>query len=56
MLKAEIDLNALHANRFEVFGISGSRATVEEKAEAMRCFMERNGDEYRNDPDRRQIN
>jgi hypothetical protein len=24
--------------------------------EAMRRFMERDGDEYRNDPDRRQIN
>ena len=38
VLKAEIDLNALHANRFEVYGISNSKATVEEKAEAMRCF------------------
>ena len=39
VLKAELDLNALHANRFEVFGISNSKATVEEKAEAMRCFI-----------------
>ena len=39
VLKAEIDLNALHANRFEVYGISNSKATVEEKAEAMRCFV-----------------
>jgi NADPH:quinone reductase-like Zn-dependent oxidoreductase len=39
VLKAEIDLNALHANRFEVFGISNSRATVEEKADAMRNFI-----------------
>ena len=39
VLKAEIDLNALHANRFEVYGISNSKATAEEKAEAMRCFI-----------------
>lgn len=39
VLKAEIDLNALHANRFEVYGISNSKATPEEKAEAMRCFI-----------------
>ncbi len=39
VLKAELDLNALHANRFEVYGISNSKATAEEKAEAMRCFI-----------------
>ena len=38
-LKAELDLNALHANRFEVYGISNSKATPEEKAEAMRGFI-----------------
>ncbi len=38
VFKAEIDLNALHANRFEVYGVSNSKATAEEKAEAMRCF------------------
>lgn len=39
VLKAEIDLTALHANRFEVYGVSNSKATTEEKAEAMRCFI-----------------
>jgi NADPH:quinone reductase-like Zn-dependent oxidoreductase len=39
VLKAELDLNALHANRFEVYGISNSKATPEEKAEAMRGFI-----------------
>lgn len=39
VLKAEIDLNALHANRFEVYGISNSKATADEKAEAMRGFI-----------------
>ncbi len=39
VLKAELDLNALHANRFEVYGVSNSKATPEEKAEAMRCFI-----------------
>ena len=39
VFKAEIDLTALHANRFEVYGISNSKATVQEKAEAMRCFV-----------------
>ena len=39
VLKAEIDLNALHANRFEVYGVSNSKATTEEKGEAMRCFI-----------------
>ena len=35
---AEIDLNAVHANRFEIFGISNSKATAEERAEAKRNF------------------
>jgi hypothetical protein len=39
VFKAEIDLNALHANRFEVYGVSNSRATVEEKALAMKHFI-----------------
>ncbi len=39
VLKAEIDLNALHANRFVVFGVSNSKATAEEKADAMRGFV-----------------
>lgn len=39
VLKAEIDLNALHANRFVVFGVSNSKATMEEKADAMRGFI-----------------
>ena len=39
VLKAELDLNALHANRFEVYGVSNSKATTEEKGEAMRCFI-----------------
>lgn len=39
VLKAELDLNALHANRFEVYGVSNSKATQEEKAEAMRGFI-----------------
>jgi NADPH:quinone reductase-like Zn-dependent oxidoreductase len=39
VLKAEIDLKELHANRFEVYGISNSKATAEEKAEAMRGFI-----------------
>jgi len=35
---AEIDLNAVHANRFEIFGISNSKAKPEERAEAKRNF------------------
>ena len=37
--KAEIDLTALHANRFEVYGVSNSKMTVEERADAMRGFI-----------------
>jgi len=35
---AEIDLNAVHANRFQIFGISNSKATAAERAEAKRNF------------------
>jgi NADPH:quinone reductase-like Zn-dependent oxidoreductase len=35
---ADIDLSAVHANRFEVFGVSNARATAEERAEATRGF------------------
>jgi len=35
---AEIDLTAVHANRFEIFGISNAKATAEERAEAVRGF------------------
>ena len=37
--KAEIDLTALHANRFEVYGVSNSKMTTEERAEVMRNFI-----------------
>ncbi len=37
--KAEIDLTALHANRFEVYGVSNSKMTTEERADAMRNFI-----------------
>jgi NADPH2:quinone reductase len=36
--KAEIDLTALHANRFEVYGVSNSKMTTEERADVMRNF------------------
>jgi NADPH:quinone reductase-like Zn-dependent oxidoreductase len=39
VLKAEIDLSALHANRFEVYGISNSKMTAPERADAMRNFI-----------------
>ena len=35
---AEIDLTAVHANRFEIFGISNAKLTSEERAEAVRGF------------------
>jgi NADPH:quinone reductase-like Zn-dependent oxidoreductase len=35
---AEIDLSAVHANRFEIFGVSNAKLTPEEKAEAARGF------------------
>jgi len=39
VLKAEIDLAAVHANRYEIFGISNAKLTVEERAHAMRGFV-----------------
>jgi len=38
-LKAEIDLSAVHVNRFEIFGISNAKLTPEEKAAATRGFV-----------------
>lgn len=38
VLRAEIDLEAVHANRFEIFGVSNARLTPEERAEAVRGF------------------
>lgn len=38
ILKAEIDLGAVHANRYEIFGISNAKLTVEERAEAVHGF------------------
>ncbi|MBI4193667.1 MAG: zinc-binding dehydrogenase [Betaproteobacteria bacterium] len=38
VLKAELDLEAVHANRFEIFGVSNARLTPEERAEAVRGF------------------
>ena len=38
VLKAEIDLGAVHANRHEIFGISNAKLTAEERAQAMRGF------------------
>lgn len=35
---AEIDLQAVHANRFEIFGISNAKLTPAERAEAKRDF------------------
>jgi NADPH:quinone reductase-like Zn-dependent oxidoreductase len=35
---AEIDLSAVHANRFEIFGISNAKLKPEERAEAARNF------------------
>lgn len=35
---AEIDLTTVHANRIEVYGVSNSRATAGERAEAVRGF------------------
>jgi NADPH2:quinone reductase len=35
---AEIDLSAVHANRFEIFGVSNARVTAEERAAATRGF------------------
>ena len=38
-LKAEIDLSAVHVNRFEIFGISNAKLTPEERAAATRGFV-----------------
>ena len=38
-LKAEIDLSAVHVNRFEIFGISNAKLTADERAEATRGFV-----------------
>ena len=38
VLKAEIDLGAVHANRYEIFGISNAKLSAEERAEATRGF------------------
>jgi NADPH:quinone reductase-like Zn-dependent oxidoreductase len=35
---ADIDLSAVHANRFEIFGISNAKLTAEERAAAARGF------------------
>ena len=39
VLKAEIDLAAVHANRYEIFGISNAKLTADERAEAVSGFM-----------------
>jgi NADPH2:quinone reductase len=39
VFKAEIDLNKLHAHRLEVFGVSNSRLSIEDKAECVRGFV-----------------
>jgi NADPH:quinone reductase len=39
VLKAELDLAAVHANRIEIFGISNARLTPEERADAVRGFV-----------------
>ena len=35
---ADIDLSAVHANRFEIFGVSNAKLTAREKAEATKGF------------------
>ena len=35
---AEIDLSAVHANRFEIFGVSNAKLTPQERAQATRGF------------------
>lgn len=37
-LKAEIDLNAVHAGRLEIFGVSNAQVTIEERAAAVAGF------------------
>jgi NADPH:quinone reductase-like Zn-dependent oxidoreductase len=36
---AELDLSAVHANRFEIAGVSNAKLTAEERAEATRGFV-----------------
>ncbi|MCI3950937.1 MAG: Alcohol dehydrogenase, zinc-binding protein, partial [Burkholderiales bacterium] len=38
VLNSDIDLGALHANRYVVFGVSNSRLGPEDRAEAVRGF------------------
>jgi NADPH:quinone reductase-like Zn-dependent oxidoreductase len=38
VLKAELDLAAVHSNRFEIFGISNAKLTPDERAAAARGF------------------
>jgi NADPH:quinone reductase-like Zn-dependent oxidoreductase len=38
VFKAELDLNALHAHRLELFGVSNSRLSDADKAETVRGF------------------
>ncbi len=38
VLETQINLSAVHANRYEIFGISNSKVTAEEKAQAIRGF------------------
>ena len=35
---ADIDLSAVHANRFEIYGVSNAKVTAEERAQAARGF------------------
>ena len=39
VMKSEIDLEALHANRFELFGVSNSRLGPEDRAATVRGFV-----------------
>ena len=39
VFKAELDLNKLHAHRLELFGVSNSRLSTEDKAECVRNFV-----------------
>jgi NADPH:quinone reductase-like Zn-dependent oxidoreductase len=39
VFRGELDLNKLHAHRLEVFGVSNSRLSAEDKAECVRGFV-----------------
>ena len=39
VLRAEIDLGAVHANRYEIFGISNAKLTADERAQATSGFV-----------------